>query len=105
MSEERKVVKLDEQRYVEVVSERYNPLIKRLELTCVISHFGSGTPSRKELREVLSKVYGKPPENIYVRSIVSEYGVGKSLAKVNIYDSRERATAFEPEYIIKRHAS
>jgi len=105
MTESGKVIKLDEQRHIEVVNERYNPLVKRLELTCVISHFSSGTPSRRELREVLSKVYGKPPENIYVRSIVSEYGIGKSLARVNIYDSRERAITFEPEYIIKRDTS
>ncbi|MEM0505310.1 MAG: hypothetical protein QXN19_05790 [Sulfolobales archaeon] len=104
MSVERKAIKIDERTYIEVVSERYNKLVRRYELVGYVHHVGRGTLSRKELREVLSKALNKPLENIYIRSIVSEYGVCRSLIKANIYDNIERAKEFEPEYIIKRNS-
>ena len=37
-----------------------------------------------------------------MRRLISEYGIGRSLVKVHIYDSIERALMFEPKHIIKR---
>ncbi len=104
MMSKRKAIKIDDQTYLEVISERLNRVVRRYELTGIIHHVGRGTPSRAEVREVLSKTFNKPVENIYVRSIITEYGVNRSLIKANIYDDVERAKAFEPEHIIKRHS-
>ncbi len=103
--ESRKLIKLSGNVYVEVVKERYNSLVKRVELTCIINHIGVGTPSRREIRELLSREYGKPIENIYIREIKTEWGMGRSLVRANIYDSAERASIFEPEYIIRRDST
>lgn len=103
--ESRKLIKLGENMYIEVIKERYNSLVKRVELTCIINHIGVGTPSRREIREILSKEYNKPIENIYIREIKTMWGVGRSLVRVNIYDDAERASLFEPEYIIKRDST
>jgi len=97
-----KSIRLGGDSVVEVVSERYNKLVGRLEITGVVLHVGRGTPSRREIREAISREYGRPVENIYVRRLISEYGIGRSLVRVHVYDSVERAMAFEPKYIIKR---
>jgi len=87
----------------EIVSEKYNPLVKRREVVLKIGHVGVGTPSRKVLRAELAKLFNVNVENVYVRKIETENGIGVSLIKAHIYDSPERAKFFEPEYIIKRN--
>ncbi|MCD6278738.1 MAG: 30S ribosomal protein S24e [Desulfurococcales archaeon] len=85
-----------------VIRERDNKVIGRLEVYCIITHVGRGTPSRKELIEVMSSLYSKPPELVVVKYIRSDYGIGRSRVKVHIYESVERLKSFEPEYILKR---
>jgi len=87
----------------EIVSEKYNPLVKRREVVVKIGHVGGGTPSRGVLRQELAKLFNVNVENVYVRKIETEHGIGVSLVKAHIYDSPERARFFEPEYIIKRN--
>lgn len=102
MSVKRKNIKISDGVFMEIVNEKYNSLVKRLELECIINHVGRGTPSRREIREALSREYGKPLENIYVREVTSLYGCSMSRVKVNIYDDSIRASLFEPRYILKR---
>ncbi|MCX8186862.1 MAG: hypothetical protein N3G48_07140 [Sulfolobales archaeon] len=104
MSVKRRSIKIDDRTYIEVVSEKYNKLVRRYEMVGFVHHLGRGTLSRTELREILSKEFNKPPENIYIRKIVGEYGINRSLIRVNIYDEGGRANEFEPEYVIKRHS-
>lgn len=87
-----------------VVSDKYNPLIKRRELLVIIHHVGKGTPSRLELRSAIANAYNVNEEQVYIRSILSEFGIGRTKAQVHIYDDPERAKQFEPAHIIKRHA-
>jgi len=87
----------------EVVKEWYNPLIKRKELVVRIAHIGRTTPSRGLIRVELAKAYGVDVERVYVRKIDTEYGMGVSNVEVHIYDTPERAKAFEPPHVIKRN--
>ncbi len=102
MSSERKI-ELGEGYSVSIISEQYNPLIKRRELVLLVYHIGKGTPERMALREAVAKAYQVDEEQVYVRKMVSEFGMGATRAFVHIYDSPERAKEFEPEYIRKRH--
>lgn len=86
-----------------IVRDKRNPLIGRRELELVVLHVGKPTPSRLELRYKLSKALGVPVEKLFIRSIRSEYGVGRSRVEVHVYDSVERALEFEPKYIIERN--
>jgi small subunit ribosomal protein S24e len=86
----------------EVVEERYNPLIRRRELVLRVFHGGEGTPSRGLLKKAIASLYNADLNTVYIRSIKTEYGMCASRVEVHIYDSPERARAFEPEYIIKR---
>ncbi len=105
MSGGRKAIRVDDNTYVEIVSERYNKLVRRVEVVGLVHHVGRGTPSRSELRDALSKWSGRPADNVYIRNIMTEYGVNRSLIRANIYDDGERAKAFEPQHVIRRHGS
>ncbi len=98
-----KIIKIGDEYQGEVVNERYNPLIKRLELDIRIAHIGKGTPSRGILRKAVADAYNVDIDRVYVRKIESEFGWGVTRVEVHIYDSPERAKLFEPEYIIKRN--
>ena len=98
-----KIIKIGEEYQGEVVNERYNPLIKRLELDIRIAHIGKGTPSRGILRKAIADAYNVDINRVYVRKIESEFGWGVTRVEAHIYDSPERAKLFEPEYIIKRN--
>ncbi|WFO76033.1 30S ribosomal protein S24e [Desulfurococcaceae archaeon MEX13E-LK6-19] len=98
-----KTIKIGEDYMGEVVEERYNPLIKRLEIIIRLSHIGKGTPSRGIVRKAIAEAYKAEIERVYVRKIESEYGWGVTKVEAHIYDSPERAKMFEPEYIIKRN--
>jgi len=86
-----------------IVSDRYNPLVKRRELALLVLHVGKSTPGRMVLRYKLSKALGVDIKRLYIRSIRSEYGVGRTHVEVHVYDSPERALQFEPRYVIERN--
>jgi len=88
---------------IEIVNKRRNPLIGRLELDIVVHHVGGGTPQRYEIRKTMAKQFKAPLNCVYVKRLVTEYGVGRTVGHVHIYDSEERAKAFEPEYLVIRN--
>ena len=86
-----------------VVRERYNKLIGRRELDVVIEHMFKGTPKRLELRDAIARAFAADPSLVIVKKIVSEYGWGRSRARVFIYDSMERLKVIEPAHILRKH--
>ncbi len=102
MSEVKKV-EISEGVWVEVLSERRNETLKRLELDVLVHHELKSTPSRTSLREALAKAYSKPVDTVYIKYIKGEYGVGLSRAHVHIYDTHDVAVKVEPTYILARH--
>lgn len=98
-----KTIKIGDEYLGEVVSDRYNPLIKRREVIIKISHIGKGTPSRGIVRKAIADAYEKPIECVYVRKIISEFGWGVTKVEAHIYDSPDKAKLYEPDYIIKRN--
>jgi len=96
-------LRLEEGYEAYVVRDWYNPLIKRRELDILIKHVGKGTPSRIEIRMGVAEALGVDVKRVYVRSLNTEYGIGQTLVEVHVYDSVERALAFEPKYVIERN--
>ena len=86
----------------EIVEERYNPLIKRREIVLSVFHGDEGTPSRGFLRKALADLYKVDVNLVFIRTIKTEYGMSVSRVKAHIYETPDRARAFEPEYVIKR---
>lgn len=96
-------IDLGEGVWAEVAREWYNPVIKRRELTLIIHHELKPTPMRVIVRKAVAEAYGVDASRVYVREIKTEYGLGRSRAEVHIYDTKERALQFEPQYIIERN--
>ncbi len=86
-----------------IVKDWYNPLIKRREIDLVILHVGKSTPGRMQLRYKLAKALNVDVKRLFIRSVRTEYGVGRTKAEVHVYDNVERAHKFEPKYIIERN--
>ncbi|MEM4622061.1 MAG: hypothetical protein QW130_05260, partial [Sulfolobales archaeon] len=63
-----KVVKVDSGE-LKVVSERYNGLVRRLEVEAVVSHQGLPTPSKKSLAEALGRIYSRSPDLVIIRRV------------------------------------
>ncbi len=86
-----------------ILRDWYNPLIKRRELDILIQHVNMGTPSRLEIRMGVANALGVDVKRVYVRSLRTEYGLGRTIAEVHVYDTVDRALAFEPKYIRERN--
>ncbi|MEB3847115.1 MAG: 30S ribosomal protein S24e [Desulfurococcales archaeon] len=89
--------------WAEVIEDKYNPLIKRRELKLQLHHELKSTPMRINVRLGISEKLGVDIQRVYVRKIETEYGIGISIAEVHIYDTVDRALAFEPKYVIDRN--
>ncbi len=103
MSETVGKIDLGEGIWAEVIEDRYNPLIGRREVKLRLHHELKPTPPRITVRMSVANAFSTGLDRVYVRSIKTEYGIGISVAEVHIYDTRERALQFEPEYIIERN--
>ena len=86
-----------------IVEDRRNPLLRRRELKVEIWHIGLSTPRRLEVREEVAKMLGVDKDVVYVRHIYTEFGIGKSVAEVHVYDRKEDGEAIEPLYIRLRN--
>jgi small subunit ribosomal protein S24e len=89
--------------WADVERDFYNPVIKRREITLKIHHVMKPTPMRINIRLAVAEKLGVPIQNVYVRKIDTEYGVGRSTAIVHVYDNTERALLFEPKYVVDRN--
>lgn len=88
---------------INIIGNRRNELLKRNEVIFSISHDGSPTPSRIEVRREIARILRVNAERVYVRKIESVTGTATSIGEAHIYDSQDQARVIEPEYIIRRN--
>jgi len=96
-------IDLGEDGWAEIVSDKENTLIGRREIVMVLHHEGRPTPMRITLRMKLAEKLGADIKRVYVRSIQTEYGIGRSRIRVHVYKTVDRALYFEPKHIIERN--
>lgn len=93
-----------EQLEITVGDEKKNKLLGRTELKVQVKHMGHPTPTRQTLRAELGRVSKTPPERVFIRKIVTDYGAGISECMANVYATAEAGEAVEQEYIRQRNA-
>ena len=98
-----RVIELEDGISVRIVKEKRNNVIGRIEYVMEVVHVGKGTPSLPNLRSKLAEKLGVDVKRLYIRKLLTEYGIGISKAHVNVYDTPERALQFEPKHIIERN--
>lgn len=91
---------------IRIVSRKYNPLLKRVEITFEVDHnAGGGTPQRLEVRETLAKAIKADPKLVYIRRMVTKTGTMTTLGEANAYDSLDQVRDVEPNHILVRYRS
>lgn len=89
---------------VEILSQKRNPLLQRMEITFQIKHGGKGgIPLRLQAREGLAAALKTKVERVYIKRLETKTGASSSTGEANVYDSMEQARLVEPPYIIARN--
>jgi SSU ribosomal protein S24E len=86
-----------------VLNIRENKLLARREVLVEALHPKASTPTRQSVREWVAKQLGVDVANVFVRKIKTEYGLGRSVAEVHVYEDSKLARALEPLYILARN--
>jgi len=88
---------------IEITSQRRNELLKRKEVTFLIDHKGSGTPTRLETRQKLAGMLNADVDKVYVSKFETKKGSMTAIGHANLYDSVDQARHTEPEHIVLRN--
>jgi small subunit ribosomal protein S24e len=90
---------------VKILSERENPLLKRMEITFQVEHSQTGcTPPRLEVRRAIANALEKDADLVFIKKIETKTGTHIAIGTANAYHSPEQARLIEPEYVIKRNS-
>ncbi|MEW6528522.1 MAG: 30S ribosomal protein S24e [Candidatus Micrarchaeota archaeon] len=78
-----------------------NDILGRKEIIANIQ-FDKSTPTRKEIKEIISAKIGANPDNTVLREVKSRFGVRSIRAVLHVYPTKETALLFEPKHILIR---
>ncbi|MGC8585637.1 MAG: 30S ribosomal protein S24e [Thermoplasmata archaeon] len=82
---------------------RENPLLKRAEIKFKVKYDKMKTPSREEIKELLSKNINVPKEKIILDYMRTSFGIHLISGYCKIYEDIETAKKIEPDYILIRN--
>lgn len=86
---------------ITIISQNENKLIQRKEYILKVD-YDDGTPSRKELREIIASKLGVDENRLVILRISSGFGARSSQVKARVYASSELLMLFEPKYVLMR---
>ena len=88
---------------VEILEEKENPLIDRVELKVKIDHFGKGTPNRLDVKKKIASMQGSNEKLTIIKNIQTYFGSTQDIAKIYVYDNEKELQFFEPFHIQVRN--
>ncbi len=88
---------------IEILQEKKNPLIDRLELQIKINHFGKGTPNRLDLKKKVAGLKTSDENLTIIKKIKTHFGATEDIGKVYIYNNQKDLEFFEPFHIRVRN--
>lgn len=86
---------------VETVSD--NALLKRKEIRYRITYGREPTPQRSAIKEILARNFSASPELVIVDKNIQETGKHEVLGYSKIYQDKESAMLYEPDYELFRN--
>ncbi len=87
---------------LKITEKRENPIFDRTEIRFT-AEFDSGTPSRKEVKELLAGKLGVEAELVVIDEMVQEFGKREVKGYAKAYKSK-KSMEIEHEYKMKRDA-
>ncbi len=89
---------------VKILSQKYNPLLRRKEVVFEVDHSQEGqTTPRLELRQNLAEILKTKSDLVFVEKVETKTGTMIALGEANAYESLEQAKLVEREHIITRN--
>ncbi len=91
------------QYQVKVLRDVENKVLNRRELILRIHHAGARTPTRGEVRELVSSMFSAPQNLIVIKSLKTIAGTNVTEAHVHVYRDEKALQEVEPQYIKARN--
>jgi small subunit ribosomal protein S24e len=89
---------------IKILSQKYNPLLKRKEVVFEVDHSQEGqTSPRLELRKNIANVLKAKADLVFVGKMETKTGTMTAIGEANAYESPEQAKLVEPDHIIIRN--
>ncbi|MFX1312653.1 MAG: 30S ribosomal protein S24e [Promethearchaeota archaeon] len=88
---------------IEVIEEKKNPLIDRVELKFRIDHFGEGTPNRLEVKKKIAAMKSANEKLTIIRNLETHFGASYIAGNACIYENSKDLQYFEPFHIQVRN--
>ena len=86
---------------LEITNQEKQPLLHRTVVTCNVK--SEKTPTRMEVKELLSAKLGSDKELLYLQEIKTNFGSNDFTVTARLYDSKEFAEKVEAKYIKERN--
>ena len=86
----------------EIMEERENPVLKRIEVKMIIEHLDSPTPPRTEIKKLLKALKGYDENKMVVKEVRNIFGLGKDEVLIFVYEDEELMKKLEPKYLFER---
>ncbi|ENN96682.1 30S ribosomal protein S24e [Methanocaldococcus villosus KIN24-T80] len=87
---------------IKIVSDRYNPLLKRREIKFILDHEGA-TPTFKDVRSKLCAMFNVDKNLLILEKIVEETGMQRCRGYVKIYDDENILKLVERKHILLKN--
>lgn len=88
---------------IEIIEEKKNPLIDRLEISFKIDHFSEGTPNRLDVKKKIAAMKGSNEKLTIINRLKTYFGEALVQGKAYIYDNFKELQYFEPFHIQVRN--
>lgn len=88
---------------IEILEEKKNPLIDRMEIKFRIDHFNASTPNRLEVKKKIAAMKNANEKFTIIRKIQTHFGGAYDLGLVNIYEDAKELQFYEPFHIQVRN--
>ena len=88
---------------LKILEKKDNPLLHRVEVKFEVSHPKSKTPSRDEVRNLLTANLNADKNRVILDNMHTPFGSTTTTGFAKIYDDVENAKKIEPDYILIRN--
>ena len=90
---------------IKIKEKHENSLLNRQDITFLVDHTGTATPSRNDVRAKLAAMLNSKEDQLYIIKLSGLYGQSTSHGYAHLYPTKEVALKQEHAYIIKRHTT
>jgi ribosomal protein S24E len=88
---------------IEIVNERKNPYLSRVEVHFIVKYPGGATPKRELVQGAIADMLGVKKEFVVIDGLKTMFGIEAAKGYAKIYSSKETCMRTEREQILVRN--